>query len=1169
MKLEGINNRIFNSEKFQNILFSIENNKNIDVCGLVGSTKANIIYGIFEKINRKIFVISASNYEAKEMYENIRVYTDNCVYFQERENVFYNIEAFSSDLKFDRIIAFREVCSTENKIICTSIESLISLYMSNNNRFIKLDIDIYINMEYEFEKFINDIFSIGYEKVYKVEQKGQYAVRGGIIDIFPINFSCAYRIEFFGDTIDNIKSFNVTTQMSIESIQSIKIIQCKEFILNDEEKSKLYENLEKDFREHITGINDLEVKEKLSTKFNFILDKLREGNFYDEYNIIIPYLHKYLSEFFEFMSNSFVLLDEYKKCMETLDIVYDRFISNFDMLLLRGEVLPNQINLLIDKDKLISKVNKINNLSFNLFNYYNKDTIIEFKTKNIIKMDGKISVILNEIKDKLSEDYCVIILSSSEPRCKKLKELLIEYGIESTLCNDINNICNGKVFISLGYLNEGYDFSDFSLYVICDQEIFGYDQQRKQRKSFSSSKKGLTKIRSFYDLKPGDYIVHVNHGIGVYKGIKKIDFQGIERDYLDIEYDKKDKLYVPIEQLDLVQKYIGIEGKSPKVNKLGGSEWIKIKTKTRRSIDEIAYNLVKLYAKRNILKGYAYSKDSTWQSQFEQEFPYVETPDQLLAIEDIKKDMESDKPMDRLLCGDVGYGKTEVALRAMFKAVVDKRQVVFLVPTTILADQHYNNIKKRFEGFPFNVDVLSRFRTTKQQKETLSKLKLGEIDIIVGTHRLLSKDVQFKNLGLLIIDEEQRFGVKHKEKIKEMKESIDVLSLSATPIPRTLHMSMVGVRDISVIDTPPEDRYPVQTFVVEYSDQLVRGAIMKEISRCGQGFFLYNSVENIDKMNIYLQNLVPECRFSVIHGQMGEREIEDILIKFLNKDIDFLVCTTIIETGIDIKNANTIIIHNADKFGLSQLYQLRGRVGRSNKVAYAYLTYKKDRVLSEVAEKRLKTLKDFTELGSGFKVAMKDLEIRGSGNLIGESQHGQMSVVGYDLYCKMLEDAIKMLQGEVTCVEVNTVVDIKIDVYIKDNYIEDEMQKLEIYKKISCIEDKKDISYIKEELMDRFSVIPFEIDNLIKISYIRALGKKLGFSQIKEIGDKILFEYKSKDFLDDYGFNYICNNYQGKVTFNLGDKPCFYYKIDYDDKSVMIDEFIKLLENLIKDVKKQ
>nr|WP_242821432.1 transcription-repair coupling factor [Candidatus Arthromitus sp. SFB-rat-Yit] len=688
------------------------------------------------------------------------------------------------------------------------------------------------------------------------------------------------------------------------------------------------------------------------------------------------------------------------------------------------------------------------------------------------------------------------------------------------------------------------------------------------KRVFLHQKKGVTKIRSFYDLKPGDYIVHVNHGIGVYKGIKKIDVQGIERDYLDIEYEKKDKLYVPIEQLDLVQKYIGIEGKSPKLNKLGGNEWVKVKTKTRRSIDEIADNLVKLYAKRNILKGYAYSKDSTWQFQFEQEFPYEETPDQLLAIEDIKKDMESDKPMDRLLCGDVGYGKTEVALRAMFKAVVDKRQVAFLVPTTILVEQHYNNIKKRFEGFPFNVDVLSRFRTGKQQKETLSRLKLGEVDIIIGTHRLLSKDVQFKHLGLLIIDEEQRFGVKHKEKIKEMKENIDVLSLSATPIPRTLHMSMVGVRDISVIDTPPEDRYPVQTFVVEYSDQLIRGAIMKEISRGGQGFFLYNSVENIDKMNIYLQNLIPECRFSVIHGQMGEREIEDIIIKFLDKEIDFLVCTTIIETGIDIKNANTIIIYNADKFGLSQLYQLRGRVGRSNKVAYAYLTYKKDRVLSEVAEKRLKTLKDFTELGSGFKVAMKDLEIRGSGNLIGESQHGQMSVVGYDLYCKMLEDAIKMIQGEVKHEEINTVVDIKIDVYIKDNYIEDEMQKLEIYKKISCIEDEKDISYIREELMDRFSTIPIEIDNLIKISYIRALGKKLGFSQIKEIGDKVLFEYADKKFLTDYHFNLIYNNYQDEVIFNLGDNPCFYYKINCNDKSVIINEFIKLLEKLIKDVKK-
>lgn len=1166
MKLRGINEKIVGSIQFQEILSSLNTNRKMSICGLVNSTKANILYGIFENIHKNVFLISPTDYESKNIYDNLKFYTDDCVYFQERENVFYNVEAFSPDLKYDRIQALRSICSGERKIVCTSVESLTSLYMGRD-KIISSYIDLFLSMEYEFEKLVRDIYSLGYERVSKVQVKGQYSVRGGIIDIFPINSKFPYRIEFFGDEINAIKSFNVTTQMSIENIKDITILQSQEFILNRDDRVKLYERIKSDFQNHINTIKDQEVRDKLKSRFQITLDRLKEFEFYDEYNIIIPYLHDTFFEFFEFMDNSVVIVDEYKKTIESINVIYDRFLENFNMLLLRGEVLPSQVNLLISKDKLILKLNDIFNLTFDLFSSDNNYGKIEFQTKNIIKMEGKVDVILNEIKDKLNLGYYVIILSSSNLRGEKLKEMLEEYGIDAIFTEDINDIHAGKVIISTGYLNEGYDFSDLRLYVISDGDIFTEGKMKRSKSNFFSNKEGLTKVRSFNDLRPGDYVVHVNHGIGVYKGIRKIEVQGIDRDYLDIEYDRNDKLYVPIEQLDLIQKYIGIEGKSPKINKLGGSEWIKIKTKTKKSIDEIAENLVKLYAKRNVLKGYAYSKDSTWQSEFEEEFPYTETPDQLSAISEIKRDMESGKPMDRLLCGDVGYGKTEVALRAMFKAVVDKKQVAFLVPTTILADQHYNNIKKRFINFPFNVDVLSRFRSTKSQKETLDKLKRGEVDIIIGTHRILSKDVEFKDLGLLVIDEEQRFGVKHKERIKELKENIDVLSLSATPIPRTLHMSMVGVRDISIIDTPPEDRYPVQTFVVEYSDQLVRGAILKEISRGGQGFFLYNIVENIDKMNIYLQGLVPECRFSVIHGQMGEREIEDIIIKFLNKEIDFLLCTTIIETGIDIKNANTIIIYNADKLGLSQLYQLRGRVGRSNRVSYAYLTYRKDKVLSEVAEKRLKTLKDFTELGSGFKVSMKDLEIRGSGNLIGEAQHGQMSVVGYDLYCKMLEDAIKMLQGKITHEEINTIVDIKIDAYIKEDYIEDEMQKLEIYKKISCIENEEDMDYIKDELLDRFAYIPDGVYNLIKISYIRALGKKLGFSQIKEVGNKVLFEYESKRFFNDVSFNYIYNNYQDKVILNFGDKPSFSYDISGINKEQVINEFIELLQNLIKENK--
>ena len=1164
MRLGGINDRLFNSEKFGKILNCINKGDKINICGLLSSSKANVIYGLYEKLQKNIFVIMGNNFDARNIYEDLRFYTDDCIYFQGRENVFYNIEAFSSDLKWDRIKCLKSICSDKTKIVCTSVESLISFYM-NKESLNSLEINIKSQCKYDLSKLLKDIYYFGYEKVHKVERKGEYAQRGGIIDIFPVNSECPYRIELFDDEVEVIRSFNIETQISVEKVKEIKIIQSKEFALDDKSRGKLYLNLKNDFEDHISCVKDESVREKLFLKFNLIFEKIKEGIYFDEYNVIIPYLKDNFCKFFDFIENSVVILDEYSKLKDSLEAIYTRFNENFQMMILRGEVLPSQVELILPKDYVYSLIDSSYNVRFSLFNNLN-DSIesVEFKTKNTIKMDGKINIILNEIREKLKNNYSVIILSSTKMRGEKLKEFLSEYEIKARYDEELNKFSLGEVVISLGALNDGYDFEDLKLYVISDNEVFGEPKNKKRRQTFSSNNKSFTKIKSFSELKPGDYIVHVNHGIGVYKGIKQIEVQGINRDYLNIEYEKQDKLYVPIEQLDLVQKYIGIEGKSPKINKLGGSEWAKVKIKTKKSINEVAQNLVKLYAERSILKGYSFSKDNQWQRQFEDEFPYTETPDQLGAIDDIKNDMESSKPMDRLLCGDVGYGKTEVALRGAFKAVCDKKQVAFLVPTTILADQHYKNIKKRFTDFPFKIEMLSRFRTPKQQKEIISSLKQGEIDIIVGTHRILSKGVEFKDLGLLIIDEEQRFGVKHKEKIKEFRKNVDVLSLSATPIPRTLHMSMIGVRDISIIDTPPEERYPVQTFVVEYNDQLIRDAIIREISRFGQGFFVYNIVETITQMSAYLQNLVPECRFAIIHGQMSEREVEDVLIGFLNKEIDFLICTTIIETGIDIENANTIIIYNSDKFGLSQLYQLRGRVGRSNKIAYAYLIYDKDKVLTEVAEKRLKTLKDFTELGSGFKVAMKDLEIRGAGNLVGEAQHGQMSVVGYDLYCKMLEDAIKILKGEIEKEEVNTIVDIKIDAYIKNSYIEDENQKIEIYKKISCIENKKDMKFVKDELIDRFSNVPLEVQNLIKISYIRALGKKIGFSQIKEINDEVLFEYDDNEYMTKKQFDYIVNNFSNEIVFGKEEKIKFFYNIEGEDKNIILDKFINLLENLIK-----
>ena len=617
-------------------------------------------------------------------------------------------------------------------------------------------------------------------------------------------------------------------------------------------------------------------------------------------------------------------------------------------------------------------------------------------------------MLIEDINLRKKNGYKTLILAGTRTRGERLVNTLRDRDIESVYKDVVDSIELGQVVVTFGNLVKGFEYPDLKICVISDKEVFG--EAKKSLPKKGSKRKGVGKITSFAELKPGDYVVHANHGVGVFKGIKQIEIAGNTRDYLDIVYDKGDKLYVPVDQLDLVQKYIGSEGKNPKINKLGGNEWQKAKAKVRKSINEIAEDLVKLYAARAALKGYKYSKDTEWQRQFEDEFPYEETPDQLTSLEEIKHDMESDKPMDRLLCGDVGYGKTEVAIRAAFKAVMDGKQVAFLVPTTILAEQHYKNLVKRFSDFPVKIDMVSRFRTTKQQKATLQALKEGNVDILIGTHRLVSKDIVFKDLGLLIVDEEQRFGVAQKEKIKSIKKNVDVLTLSATPIPRTLHMSLTGVRDISVIETPPEERFPIQTYVLEQNDQLIRDAILREVAREGQVYFVYNRVESIQGMANYISELVPECKVGVIHGQMTEKELEAEMIKFMQKEYDVLVCTTIIETGIDIQNVNTIIVNNADKMGLSQLYQLRGRVGRSNKIAYAYFMYTKDKVLTEVAEKRLKALKDFTELGSGFKIAMRDLEIRGAGNMMGSSQHGHMAAIGYDLYCRMLEDTVKLIK---------------------------------------------------------------------------------------------------------------------------------------------------------------
>lgn len=1103
--------------------------------------------------------------EAKNLYEDLNLYLSNVYYFPAKEIVFYNVDAISGDLRWARLNVIKEILSNNKNIIVTSIDAFAARY-TPKDLFKTHTVSISVGDEVDFKELSKILVEAGYDRVDVVEGKGEFSLRGGLLDLFPTNSIYPYRIELFGDEIDSIRTFNTESQRSIEKVNCIEVFPAKEIIIDDEIIDYALSNIREELDLTLKNNKDKERGIKLNTIISKNLEELRETHDFETIDSYLPLFYKKSESLFDYLEDYIFVLDDKVRCLGKLDSTYLEFNENYSIFLQRGDILPSQGKLLLEKEELIDLLEEKINITMDAINkgggFLSPIRKIEINSAILHHYQGQLDLLIEDILKKKKDGYRTVILSGTRVRGERLVSTLREREIESSYRDNIESIALGEVVITFGNLLKGFECPKYKTCVISDKEVFG-EAKRKLSKSKSKSK-GVSKIKSFAELKPGDYVVHVNHGIGVYKGIKQIEVSGHKRDYLDIVYDKGDKLYVPVDQLDLVQKYIGSEGKSPKVNKLGGAEWQKAKSKVKKSINEIAEDLVKLYAARAAVKGYKYSKDTEWQMQFEDEFPFQETPDQLSSIEEIKKDMESDKPMDRLLCGDVGYGKTEVALRAAFKAVMEGKQVAFLVPTTILAEQHYKNMIKRFSDFPIKIDMVSRFRTTKEQKSTLQSVKEGNVDILVGTHRLVSKDIVFKDLGLLIVDEEQRFGVAQKEKIKNLKKNVDVLTLSATPIPRTLHMSLTGVRDISVIETPPEERYPIQTYVVEQNDQLIRDAIMREIGRGGQVYFVYNRVEDIEKIANYIKNLVPESRVGVAHGQMTERQLEKEMLDFMTNEYNVLVCTTIIETGIDIQNVNTIIIYNADKMGLSQLYQLRGRVGRSNRIAYAYLLYTKDKVLTEVAEKRLKALKDFTELGSGFKIAMRDLEIRGAGNMMGSAQHGHMAAIGYDLYCRMLEDTVKLIKGDIDKEPIETTVDLKVDAYIPSSYIEDEMQKIEVYKKIAAIESIDEYMDIKEELEDRYSDIPDPVYNLMDIAYIKSRAKLLSIEEIKESGNDVSFRFQAGDSDYEKIFKIIIEKYKDSIMLKFGEAPSFIFKLKDQKKENMLAFFKEMLENLIK-----
>jgi len=1117
----------------------------ISTSGIVDENIGHIAYALNQHTNRSILIITHSEIKAKRIHDDIKNFDDRIVeLFPDKEIIFYKVDAISSERTVDRLRVLSRLTEGEPIIVVAHIDAVLNKLISPN---IFKESSLTIKQEdiVDLKDLARKLVLSGYKRENMVEAVGQFSIRGGIIDFFPPNSENPYRIELFDDEIDSIRTFDVENQRSIKMVQSVNIPPVKEILILEDYKREIIENITEELNRVLENEKlSTKIKEKIEDKFVGYIKEIEENLYISNMDMLIPYIpEEYISNILGYFRNdSIVFVDEPKRVEERVESLREQFLMRYSDVLKIGEVLPGHERINHEYDYVVDEIKKkiciINTSITKIDGKFNPVSVLKFPTKSMQSFHNNMELLNQELNYYKYRGYKVIIFSGTEDKGKTLYSALTYLGTVCNYSDDINKeIKSSQVFIVPISIHGGFEYTDIKLAVISDKDIYGSIKEIRRAKK-RSSKNAV----SFVDLKVGDYVVHENHGIGQYAGVEQLNIQGIVKDYLVIKYKGNDKLYVPIDQMNLIQKYIGGDSIKPKINRLSSPDWVKVKQRAKKAVEDMAKDLLELYAKRETIKGFAFSKDSIWQKQFEDAFPYEETDAQLRSIEEIKRDMEKERPMDRLLCGDVGYGKTEVALRAAFKAIMDGKQVAFLVPTTILAQQHYNTIIERFNDFPVNVEVLSRFKSPKEQKSIVERLGKGLIDIVVGTHRLLSKDVKFKDLGLLIVDEEQRFGVKHKEALKKMKENVDVLTLTATPIPRTLHMSLIGVRDMSVIDEPPSHRYPIETYVVEFNEQMVREAILKELNRGGQVYFVYNRVENIDKIASRLTRLVPEANIVIGHGQMSEKELEKIMMDFISQKYNVLVCTTIIETGLDIPNVNTIIVYDADKMGLSQLYQLRGRVGRTNRVAYAYFTYERNKVLTEVAEKRLKAIKDFTEFGSGFKIAMRDLEIRGAGNLLGVEQHGHIEAIGYDLYVKFLNQAIKKLKGEIVKETIDTTIDLSVDGYIPSKYIEDEEQKIEVYKKIAAVKDDKDYSDLVDELVDRFGDIPKEVENLLDISYIKNNASDYYIQNITQSGKIITLEFNSVEHISPDFVHYLSKEYGNAIGFDLSKKPSFSYR---------------------------
>lgn len=1141
----------------------------IAVSGLSVSQKAHIAFSICEHLQKKCIVITHSDFEAKKIARDISMFSeDGVVLFPSRQVVLFSAEAQNNEFIYDRLSALQRIIKGNYSAVVTSVEALMNKIMSPavfSDSVLSVALCQNIDMEY----FIGRLVSIGYESTDMVEGKGQFSKRGGIIDVFPINSKYAVRVELFDEIVDSLRYFDINTQRSIENIEKVDIIPATEYVIEYDRVQKAAQIIEIELKTLIDSFRGKIAAEMTDAFKNAIgedIERLKTGRYFTGMDKYASALIDAPSTAIDYIGNdALIFIDEPDRCKQATQEILNETGEIIKGLVDKAKFLPQYADVLWDFTQILDRVNVKNTVAIGAFigtNIQPKPVnIYSFPSRTLNSYYGKFNMAAEQVRQWKREGYRIIIFAGPNVKAQKLSEMLSSENIENVFADKAPDcILPGQIIVMHGSLNNGFEYPSAKIVLISDKDVVG----RERKYSGRTDKDERAKIKVFTDLNIGDYVVHYAHGVGRYIGIEKLVVEGITKDYLKIEYLNNDFLYIPTMQMDLLQKYIGSGGRMPKLNKLGGTDWANTKKKVKESLKQFAGELVKLYAEREKTEGFAFSPDNVWQAQFEDTFLYEETPDQLKCIEEVKKDMQMRKPMDRLLCGDVGYGKTEVAIRAAFKAVMDDKQVAYLVPTTILAQQHFENFTKRMADFPINVEMLSRFRTTSEQKTIIEDLKKGKIDIVIGTHRILQEDVIFKELGLLIIDEEHRFGVAHKERLKNIKKDIDVLTLTATPIPRTLHMSLSGIRDISTIEDPPAERYPVQTYVMEYDRDVVNNAIVKELGRNGQVFYLYNRVRSIYRKAKEISDMFPDARVAVAHGQMDEGKLEDLMTDFVNGEYDILVCTTIIESGLDIPNVNTIIIEDADNMGLAQLYQLRGRVGRANRMAYAYITYKKDKMLNEQAEKRLQTIREFTEFGSGFKIAMRDLEIRGAGNLLGPEQHGHMAAVGYEMYCRLLEEAVCELRGKLTVAPINEVaIDISVNAYVDNKYIEDELQRIETYKKIALIRDDADVSDVCDELTDRYGDMPIEVSNLVKIAEIKAIAMDTGIARIAQKAETIIFEFKDSKNPNIDMISRVIEKYKGHIVFNASDLPYLSYQIsDYSQH-----EFLRNIKFILQDLK--